>query len=791
MKIGMTKKVVTSLLLSTALLPMLSGKADTTATATKPSSATKESGATSTASKQVTLSAGSQTDTAATSSETQSASTASQATESTTTTSAASKSDAAATSATSRVTVRAASAATSHSAKADSTDQQSSSSEAAKQDETAASATAASTTSAVDKLDETAKASAATSQDSQATSDHANSAVTSSAAKSAASADSAAKSAEAKSAESKSAETKPAAEQATPKATPQVETAKVAAAIQSPAVAARATRALTSQEIFLSQIKAGAVSGWNKYQVLPSVTAAQAILESGWGRSQLATAGNNLFGIKGSYQGQSIYFPTQEWNGSQYITIQDAFRKYPNWSASVEDHGAFLVENPRYSNLLGVTDYRRVASLLQQDGYATAPTYASSLISIIEYNQLHQWDQEVLNGQTNTGNNNNTQTLPDENVTVTSGTHKFTKTTTIHNSPDQNSASVGTYYAGETVNYNGKLTVNNATWLRYQSYSGVSRYVMISQATNNNNNHENQATVTPASGSYKFTVKTNIRSAASKSATVVGTYNAGETVYYNGKVTTGGTTWLRYLSYSGAQHYVATSGDEVAPVNKPNVVATSGAYRFTNTTAIKNAPANNAATVGTYNAGDTVYYNGKVTTNGETWLRYLSYSGAQHYVQISGNTGGNSVSKPQVTPQSGSYRFNQTTAIKNAPAGNAANVGTYNAGETVYYNAKVTADGQTWLRYLSYSGAQHYVAISGASSSSSNTTSTPTNTTGAFRFVTTTNIRTAPTTRAGIVGQYNPGETVYYNGTVQAEGYTWLRYLSRSGATHYVAMIKN
>lgn len=783
----MTKKVVTSLLLSTALLPMLSGKADTTATATKPSSATKESGATSTASKQVTLSAGSQTDTAATSSETQSASTASQATESTTTTSAASKSDAAATSATSRVTVRAASAATSQSAKADSTDQQSSSSEAAKQDETAASATAASTTSAVDKLDETAKASAATSQDSQATSDHANSAVTSSAAKSAASADSEAKSAEAKSAESKSAETKPAAEQATPK----VETAKVAAAIQSPAVAARATRALTSQEIFLSQIKAGAVSGWNKYQVLPSVTAAQAILESGWGRSQLATAGNNLFGIKGSYQGQSIYFPTQEWNGSQYITIQDAFRKYPNWSASVEDHGAFLVENPRYSNLLGVMDYRRVASLLQQDGYATAPTYASSLISIIEYNQLHQWDQEVLNGQTNTGNNNNTQTLPDENVTVTSGTHKFTKTTTIHNSPDQNSASVGTYYAGETVNYNGKLTVNNATWLRYQSYSGVSRYVMISQATNNNNNnHENQATVTPASGSYKFTVKTNIRSAASKSATVVGTYNAGETVYYNGKVTTGGTTWLRYLSYSGAQHYVATSGDEVAPVNKPNVVATSGAYRFTNTTAIKNAPANNAATVGTYNAGDTVYYNGKVMTNGETWLRYLSYSGAQHYVQISGNAGGNSVSKPQVTPQSGSYRFNHTTAIKNAPAGNAASVGTYNAGETVYYNAKVTADGQTWLRYLSYSGAQHYVAISGASSSS-NTTSTPTNTTGAFRFVTTTNIRTAPTTRAGIVGQYNPGETVYYNGTVQAEGYTWLRYLSRSGTTHYVAMIKN
>ncbi|MFO1544656.1 SH3 domain-containing protein [Lactiplantibacillus plantarum] len=763
MKIGMTKKVVTSLLLSTALLPMLSGKADTASANQKPAAATKGNSAASAASQQVTLSAGSQTETTAAGATDQSvasdgAKTDDQAESTSTTT--------ATTSATSRVTVRAAS-------------------QAAK-DNAAASATADSTTSAVDQLDKTAKASAATSQASHSTTNETAKASAAASQDSHVTTDQS--SATVTSEVAKSAAPKQATEQAVAaKISPKIETAVAADAVQSSAMMARSTRAMTSQEIFLSQIKEGAISGWNKYQVLPSVTAAQAILESGWGQSQLATQGNNLFGIKGSYQGQSIYFPTQEWNGSQYITIQDAFRKYPNWSASVEDHGAFLVVNPRYSNLIGVTDYRRVASLLQQDGYATAPTYASSLISIIEYNKLHEWDQEALSGQASGGNDNN-QVQPDQDVTPTSGTHKFTKTTTIHNAPDATSAVVGTYNAGETVNYNGKLTVGNATWLRYQSYSGVSRYVMISQTTTNDNN--NQATVTPASGSYKFTAKTNIRSAASKTAQVVGTYNAGETVYYNGKITTGGTTWLRYLSYSGAQHYVAMSGDEVGSVAKPDVVATSGSYRFTKTTAIKSSPATSATTVGSYNAGDTVYYNGKVTTNGQTWLRYMYYSGAQHYVQISGESTSTNVDKPQVTPQSGSYRFTQTTAIKNTPAGNAPSVGTYSAGDTVYYNAKVTANGQTWLRYLSYSGAQHYVAISG-NAATGNTTSKPvTNSQGAFRFVTTTNIRTAPSTRASVVGEYNPGETVYYNGTVQAEGYTWLRYLSRSGATHYVAKLE-
>ncbi|AVK64791.1 cell wall hydrolase [Lactobacillus sp. CBA3606] len=515
------------------------------------------------------------------------------------------------------------------------------------------------------------------------------------------------------------------------------------------------------QQTFFNQIKAGALEGWRKYGVLPSITAAQAIIESDWGRSALSTQGNNLFGIKGAYQGQSIYFETNEWVNGQYITVRAAFRQYPNWSASVEDHGAFLVDNSRYHNLLGVTDYQTVARLLQSDGYATDPNYATTLINTINSYRLQDWDHEV------TGT---TPEKPAENETA--GTYKFTKTVDIHTAASMQSAVVGTYDAGESVHYNGKVVADGYTWLRYQSYSGATHYIAISG--------DDSVTVTPATGTFKFTTTTNIRDGASRSAKIVGTYDTGETVHYNGKIEAEGITWLRYQSYSGATHYVAI-GDDVA-VTAPSVEAATGAYRFTADTAIKSAPRSTATTVGTYRTGETVYYNGKVTIDGQTWLRYRSYSGADHYVAINGNLTEN---KPVVTATSGTYRFQTTTAIKGTPATNAATVGTYYAGDTVRYNAKVTVNGQTWLRYQSYSGATHYVAVDGSHTNAATTTAKA----GSFTFTTTTNIRTAPSTRASIAGEYYPGDRVYYSGTVVADGYTWLKYLSRSGATHYVAVV--
>lgn len=150
-----------------------------------------------------------------------------------------------------------------------------------------------------------------------------------------------------------------------------------------------------SHAAFLASIKQAAIDGWYQYGVLPSVTGAQAILESGWGQSALATQGHNLFGIKGNYNGQSIYMRTAEYGGGGYYYINAAFRRYPSNYESVVDHGRFLAVNSRYHNLLWDRNYRDVTAKLQSDGYATAPTYASSLNRVIEANGLTAWDQAL------------------------------------------------------------------------------------------------------------------------------------------------------------------------------------------------------------------------------------------------------------------------------------------------------------------------------------------------------------------------------------------------------------
>ena len=142
---------------------------------------------------------------------------------------------------------------------------------------------------------------------------------------------------------------------------------------------------------FIAKIKDGAISAQKKYGVLASLTIAQAILETGWGK---ASVGNNIFGIKagGSWTGGSVSARTREWNGKAYVTITAAFRAYASIAASIEDHAALLAGNSRYKNIIGCTDYKQVCRYIQADGYATDPGYASKLISLIEQYGLHQFD---------------------------------------------------------------------------------------------------------------------------------------------------------------------------------------------------------------------------------------------------------------------------------------------------------------------------------------------------------------------------------------------------------------
>ena len=153
-----------------------------------------------------------------------------------------------------------------------------------------------------------------------------------------------------------------------------------------------------NQSHFLSAIKQGAMDG-AKEGVLPSITAAQAILESGWGSSELAKApNNNLFGIKDSedWNGEIVTVPTQEYVNGDYITVNAAFRKYTSWNDSVVDHAKFFTSTEwrknNYRKVVNETDYRIAAQELKNAGYATDPSYPGKLIRLIEAYKLYEWD---------------------------------------------------------------------------------------------------------------------------------------------------------------------------------------------------------------------------------------------------------------------------------------------------------------------------------------------------------------------------------------------------------------
>lgn len=129
--------------------------------------------------------------------------------------------------------------------------------------------------------------------------------------------------------------------------------------------------------------------------ILASLTAAQAYIESNKGNSGLTQECNNLFGIKGTYNGQyGEYMTTEYYNGVKQ-RVKAKFRKYPSWAESIADHSSLFNRLQRYSNLRGLKDYRVACLRVANDGYATAPDYAATLINTIERFRLYEWDAQI------------------------------------------------------------------------------------------------------------------------------------------------------------------------------------------------------------------------------------------------------------------------------------------------------------------------------------------------------------------------------------------------------------
>lgn len=150
---------------------------------------------------------------------------------------------------------------------------------------------------------------------------------------------------------------------------------------------------IVTKEEFISSISDSAKKGYKKYNILPSITIAQAILESSWGKSTLSIKGNNLFGIKGTnYSKDKITMPTFEYIGGKKVKVDASFRAYDSLEDSIIDHSILLGESKRYEKVIESKNYKEAAMALYKCGYSTDPDYPQKLISLIEQYKLYEYD---------------------------------------------------------------------------------------------------------------------------------------------------------------------------------------------------------------------------------------------------------------------------------------------------------------------------------------------------------------------------------------------------------------
>lgn len=156
---------------------------------------------------------------------------------------------------------------------------------------------------------------------------------------------------------------------------------------------------ISTQEQFIAVIGEAAQESQVVSRVPASVTVAQAILESDWGRSQLAKRANNLFGIKalsGPGPAGVINMNTWEVISGRNVTVNAAFRAYNNVYESVADHDRFLTDNKRYAPAFKHTDNAdQFTREIHKAGYATDPAYTTKLVNLMKKYNLYRFDLKL------------------------------------------------------------------------------------------------------------------------------------------------------------------------------------------------------------------------------------------------------------------------------------------------------------------------------------------------------------------------------------------------------------
>ena len=316
-----------------------------------------------------------------------------------------------------------------------------------------------------------------------------------------------------------------------------------------------------------------------------------------------------------------------------------------------------------------------------------------------------------------------------------SGTYTFTGRASIKAEAKVSSPELAYYDKGMSVNYDKVLTADGRQWLSYLTASGVRRYVDIATVKATETKPEVKPVAKPVdkpslpeSGTYTFTGRASIKAEAKVSSPELAYYDKGMSVNYDKVLTADGRQWLSYMTTSGARRYVdiaaakAEAKPETKPVAKPAdkpSLPESGRYTFTGRASIKAEAKVSSPELAYYDKGMSVNYDKVLTADGRQWLSYMTASGARRYVDIAA---AKAEAKPETKPvakpadkpslpESGRYTFTGRASIKAEAKVSSPELAYYDKGMSVNYDKVLTADGHTWLSYMTVSGARRYVDI--------------------------------------------------------------------------------
>ena len=392
-----------------------------------------------------------------------------------------------------------------------------------------------------------------------------------------------------------------------------------------------------------------------------------------------------------------------------------------------------------------------------------------------------------------------------------SGTYTFKERSSIKAEPLVASPELAYYDAGMSVNYDKIVSGDGYQWLSYLSYNGNRRYVAVAKLAQQESkpsgtiNIENLSNlgfdvhITNVSGGDKAIqgVSVPVWTAKDGQDDLVwhqadrqsdGSYKVRINVSDH-KAEAG--EYIVHLYYVQDGKMVGIGGTSttvpVQNATRHNLPA-SGSYTFTARTGIKTQPLVANPDVSYYDAGMSVNYDKVVNNDGYTWLSYLSYSGNRFYVAIAPTSVTKPVEQPvqPSTPSSGTYTFKERSSIKAEPSVASPELAYYDAGMSVNYDKVVTADGHTWLSYLSRGGSRRYISIDGKATAVAQPTSPSLAATGTYTFTQPSSIKTQPSVASPELAYYDKGMSVRYDKVLTADGHTWLSYVTYSGARRYV-----